>query len=293
MTDPTPMTCRDVFERLESFVDRELRPDEMALVQAHLDLCARCTHQYRFEEGVLETLRRKLQRIAVPPGLRDKVLTSLREASLSDPTHPTPPDAMNPFPLLAAVLTAVLVPGSALRAQQAPPSIAEKTRGMQKLDGFVPLHWDASTGKLFLEISRFDTELLYVVSLPAGVGSNDIGLDRSQLSRSRVVTLQRVGPRVFLVEPNLRYRALSDNPAERRAVRESFATSILWGFQVEAETDGRVLVDATGFVLRDAHGVIGALAQTRQGTYRLDANRSALYLPAPGPSRRIPRSKSC
>jgi mycothiol system anti-sigma-R factor len=91
MTDPTPMTCRDVFERLESFVDRELRPDEMALVQAHLDLCARCTHQYRFEEGVLETLRRKLQRIAVPPGLRDKVLTSLREASLSDPTPPDTP----------------------------------------------------------------------------------------------------------------------------------------------------------------------------------------------------------
>jgi hypothetical protein len=186
---------------------------------------------------------------------------------------------MSPFQALAAVLAAALVSGPALRAQQVPPSIAEKTRGMQRIDGFVPLYWDASTGKLHLEIGRFDTELLYVVSLPAGVGSNDIGLDRSQLGSSRVVTFQRVGPRVFLVEPNLRYRALSDHPAERRAVAESFASSTLWGFPVAAETGGRVLVDATDFVLRDAHGVVGALARARQGAYRLDSNRSALYLP--------------
>jgi anti-sigma factor (TIGR02949 family) len=91
MNKPTPMTCRDVFERLESFVDRELSPDETALVNAHLDLCAKCTHEYRFEAGVLETLRLKLQRIAVPPGLRDKVLASLREASQADPSPPATP----------------------------------------------------------------------------------------------------------------------------------------------------------------------------------------------------------
>jgi len=79
---------------------------------------------------------------------------------------------------------------------------------------------------------------------------------------------------------NLRYRAESTaNPAERRAIAESFAASTLWGFRIEAESDGRVLVDASDFALRDAHGVIGALTQARQGTWRLDASRSALHLP--------------
>lgn len=183
---------------------------------------------------------------------------------------------MNRSALFAALaLCLLVVPLTA----QAPASLAERTRSMQKLDGFVPVYWDAGAGKLFLEIARFDTELLYVVSLPAGVGSNDIGLDRSQLGGTRVVRFERVGPRVFLVEPNLRYRALSDNPAERRAVAESFATSTLWGFRVEAESEGRVLVDATDFALRDAHGVVAALARSRQGTWRLDPNRSAVHLP--------------
>jgi hypothetical protein len=164
-------------------------------------------------------------------------------------------------------------------AQGGLPGIAERTRTMQKLDGFMPLYWDASAGRLFLEVARFETDFLYIVSLPAGLGSNDVGLDRSQLGGTRVVRFQRVGPRVLLVEPNLRYRASSPNPAERRAVEESFATSVLWGFRAEAESDGRVLVDVTEFALRDAHGVIGALARTGQGTYRLDPNRSVVYLP--------------
>jgi hypothetical protein len=93
------------------------------------------------------------------------------------------------------------------------------------------------------------------------------------------VRFERVGPRVLLVEPNTRYRAATGNAAERRAVEESFARSVLWGFTVAAEQGGRVLVDATDFALRDAHGVVGALRRARQGDYRLDASRSALYLP--------------
>ena len=110
------------------------------------------------------------------------------------------------------------------------------------------------------------------------MGSNDIGLDRGQLGQERIVQFQRVGPKVLLLQPNYAYRATSDNPAERRAVRESFAQSVLWGFKVEAETDGRVLVDATDFALRDAHGVVGTLRRTRQGDFRLDASRSAVAL---------------
>jgi hypothetical protein len=160
------------------------------------------------------------------------------------------------------------------------PGIAEKTRPMRQLDGFVPVYWDSTGGKVFLELTP-GRELLYVVSLPAGIGSNDIGLDRSQLGGERIVRFDRVGPKVLMVQPNLRYRAeQTENPAEKRAVEESFASSVLWGFKVEAESDGRVLVDATEFALRDGHRVIPALARARQGTYRLDPARSAVYLPS-------------
>ncbi|HEX6368318.1 MAG TPA: zinc-dependent metalloprotease [Longimicrobium sp.] len=181
------------------------------------------------------------------------------------------------FTALAALCLAMLC-AAPLPAQAPLPSIAEKTRSMERRDGFLPVYWEAATGKLWMEIPRTGQELIYVVSLPAGVGSNDIGLDRGQLGGERLVRFDRVGPRVLMIQPNQGYRATTQNPAERRAVEESFAQSVLWGFEVKAETDGRVLVDATDFVLRDAHGVIPALKRARQGDYRLDASRSALYL---------------
>jgi hypothetical protein len=179
--------------------------------------------------------------------------------------------------LAAAVLLAAPAPAA---AQGALPSIAEKTRGTEKKDGFLPVYWDAAAGRLWLEIPRMEQEMIYVVSLPAGMGSNDIGLDRGQLGGERIVKFQRTGPRVLMVQPNLAYRAVSDDPYERGAVETSFAQSVLWGFKVEAEEGGRVLVDATDFALRDAHGVVAALRRARQGDYKLDATRSALYLPS-------------
>ena len=158
-------------------------------------------------------------------------------------------------------------------------SISDRTKGLTAMPGFVPLYWDEATGKLLMEIPRLDTELLYVVSLPAGLGSNPIGLDRGQVGDELVVVFERVGPRVLLVAKNYRYRAETQDAAERRAVEDSFARSVLWGFQVEAVTDDRVLVDATTFFLPDAHDVAGRLRQTRQGQYKLDASRSAIYLP--------------
>ena len=158
-------------------------------------------------------------------------------------------------------------------------TIAAKTAALQKIDGYVPLYWDQSTGKMLMEISRFNTEFLYQVSLQTGVGSNPIGLDRGQLGNTHVVFFERIGPKVLMIEPNYRYRAITDDAAERRAVEESFARSVLWGFKVEASDGNRVLVDATAFFMRDAHGVIDRLRQTRQGQYRYDDSRSAFYLP--------------
>jgi Met-zincin/Domain of unknown function (DUF5117) len=158
-------------------------------------------------------------------------------------------------------------------------SLGARIAGLKKLDGFVPLYWDESAGRLLMELSRFNKEFLYVVSLSTGVGSNPIGLDRGQIGAGRIVYFQHIGPKVLMIQPNYSYRAISNDLAERRAVEESFAQSVLWGFKVEAVEGDRVLVDATSFFLRDAHGVADRLRQSRQGRYRLDETRSAFYLP--------------
>ena len=158
-------------------------------------------------------------------------------------------------------------------------TIAEKVAGMQKFPGFFPFYWDAKAGRMWLEIDKWDTEFLYVESLPAGIGSNDIGLDRGQLGNSVIVRFDRVGPRVLLVAPNYNFRATTNNPDERLAVKDAFAESTLWGFDVVAEEGTRVLVDATNFYLRDVHQVTNTLQRQQQGTYRLEPSRSAFYLP--------------
>ncbi len=162
---------------------------------------------------------------------------------------------------------------------KAQKSIEEAIEGTEKKEGYFNFYWDESKGKVWLEIDKMDTEFLYVNSLAAGVGSNDIGLDRGQLGGTQIVEFRRVGPKVMLVQPNYRYRANSDNPDEVRAVREAFAESVLWGFTVQAESDDRVLIDITPMLLSDAHGVSQTLSRSRQGNFRLDANRSAIYPP--------------
>ncbi|MGH7597430.1 MAG: zinc-dependent metalloprotease [bacterium] len=163
--------------------------------------------------------------------------------------------------------------------KKAPTTIAAKTADMEKYPGYFTFYWEAKAGKVWLEIDKWDTEFLYFNSLPAGLGSNDIGLDRGQLGNERIVKFQRIGPKVLLIQPNYAYRAISDNPDERRAVQEAFAQSVIWGFEVAAEENERVLVDASDFYLRDAHDVIGTLKRTNQGAYKLDNSRSAFYLP--------------
>ncbi|PYS69680.1 MAG: peptidase, partial [Acidobacteria bacterium] len=158
-------------------------------------------------------------------------------------------------------------------------TITDKVAGMQKFPGYFPFYWDAKAGKVWLEIDKWNSEFLYAESLPAGIGSNDIGLDRGQLGNSFIVRFDRVGPKVLLVAPNYEFRALTNNVDELLAVKDAFAESTLWGFDVAAEESNRVLVDATSFYLRDVHQVTNTLQRGQQGTYRLDPSRCAFYLP--------------
>jgi hypothetical protein len=157
-------------------------------------------------------------------------------------------------------------------------SIEDKTKNSKKYEGFIPFYWDESSGKIWLEIDNPGTEILYVNSLPAGLGSNDVGLDRGLLGGERIVKFVRTGRKVLLIQPNYNYRAITNDNAEKRAVEQSFAQSTLWGFTVEAETGNRFLVDATDFLLRDAMQVSSRLRSGQQGNYSLDKSRSAFYL---------------
>ncbi|MDZ7680936.1 MAG: zinc-dependent metalloprotease [Fodinibius sp.] len=174
------------------------------------------------------------------------------------------------------IITALLFTAATSISQDL-PSISEKTQGMEQEEGYFTYYWDESTGKIWLEIDRFDTEFLYVNSLTAGVGSNDIGLDRNQLGDDRIVKFERRGPKVLMVQPNYSYRAITDNPKEQQSVRDAFAQSVLWGFKVAAQENGRVLVDITDFLLRDAHDVSGTLRRNDEGNFSVDESRSALY----------------
>ncbi len=188
---------------------------------------------------------------------------------------------------LSFALILISSPIQAMAADDAPKTISQRIAGMDRKDGLFPLDWDAKAGKLYMEIPDMGKDFLLLDQLPHGLGSNDIGLDRGQLGQGRLVHFTRVGGKILLIAPNLRFRSSAPGQAERNGVSESFAESVLWGFKIEAGPDavakavgngpaGNFLVDATEFFLRDAHGVAEQLQTSGQGTYKLDPMRCAI-----------------
>ena len=104
------------------------------------------------------------------------------------------------------ILLVVLVCCSTIQAQK----ISDKVAGMEKFPGFFAFYWDAKAGKIWLEIDKWNTEFLYVESLPAGIGSNDIGLDRGQLGSSAIVRRRR--PRQHGIRPLFQPEQLRHQP---------------------------------------------------------------------------------
>lgn len=178
--------------------------------------------------------------------------------------------------LLFAILCMGLHTGTAQTTTVS--KIAEKTKNMKKYDGYFTFWWDAANGKIWLLVDKFDKEFLYVNSLPAGLGSNDIGLDRGLIGGTRIVAFNKVGKKLFLVQPNYSYRANTTDANEKKAVKESFAQSTLAAFTVEEDEGDKVLVDATAFFVRDAQNVADRIKTMRQGTYTFSEPRSAMYM---------------
>ncbi len=176
-------------------------------------------------------------------------------------------------------LAAILILSVSANAQLL-PSIDQRVAGMKKLQGYLNVYWDDANGRVYLEIDKWGAEILYTVSLPAGLGSNDIGLDRGLNNGGNIIKFSRVGKKVMMTVPNYHYRAVTGDAAEKRAVEQSFAQSTLWGFAALAETDQRVLVDATAFMFRDAMQVSSTLRRNQQGNFIIDSSRSAIYMPS-------------
>src|SRR5271167_2765429 len=181
---------------------------------------------------------------------------------------------------LVKLLTIMLLSSTVLFAADAKPpaTIHDFTVNFKTIDGLFPIFWDTKTGHIYLQVSKFDQDFLFLPSLPYGLGSNDVGLDRGKLGEGRLVHFSRIGAKVLLIQPNLEYRSSSPNPAERIAVKQSFAESVLAGFKIEVEEKGSVLIDATDFFLADAFGVVQQLAASKQGAYKVDKDRSSIAL---------------
>jgi hypothetical protein len=164
----------------------------------------------------------------------------------------------------------------ALSAGAQTATIAERTAGLERAEGFIPFYWDAAQGKVLIEIPALDEDILYYVSTAQGIGSVQLSGDRG-ITRQAVIRFQRVGPRVHVEQQNLRFRAPGGHEELKQNVKDSFASSILASLPIEAEEGGRILADVAPLVIRDASDTSGMLRRANQGSYRLDTNRSSFY----------------
>ncbi|QMU65399.1 MAG: DUF5117 domain-containing protein [Flavobacteriaceae bacterium] len=155
------------------------------------------------------------------------------------------------------------------------PQFFQGNKNITKYEGFIDMYYDDSSDKIYLQIEHLEQEFLYVYALSEGIGSNDIGLDRGQLGKGVVVYFKKAGNKLLLIQPNQRYRALTDNIEEKKSVKEAFAKSVLFGFKIKEEKQGIYLVDATSFFMQDTHGVSNRLSARKQGNYVLDKSKSA------------------
>jgi hypothetical protein len=179
------------------------------------------------------------------------------------------------LPWLAFAASARIAPAQNPPAAAAPAtSIAARTQGMEKRDGFVPVYRDTAQGRLYLELPRDSARMLAFFTLATGLGSNPVGLDRGEDGPSYVTRFDRDGARVLVVFENWSFRSSSANPAHQRSVAESFPPSTVAALPLLAAEGGRLLVDATDFAVRDWMGVPLALTAANQGTYTLARDRS-------------------
>ncbi len=157
-------------------------------------------------------------------------------------------------------------------------SQALKDKKVKEFKGYFNFFYEESQDKIYLEVDKLDDDFLYVSSLASGVGSNDIGLDRGQLGSERLVKFVKAGNKLLLIQPNQNYRAITDNILEKKSVEQAFAKSVLFGFKIEEEKEGKYIIDFTPFLMQDTHEVANRLKSQNEGVYKLDLTKSALSM---------------
>lgn len=158
-------------------------------------------------------------------------------------------------------------------------------KGKDHHSGFIDVYYSSASGDVYLLIDNLGEPFIFQSSMPRGVGSNDIGLDRGELGNTRLVQFERYGKKVLLKQINTVYRAQSSNAAEQASVVEAFAQSVIAGFDVVAADDQRVIVKYTDFLLSDVDRLATDFAAKEQGEFKVDAARSAVY---PGNTKAFP-----
>jgi hypothetical protein len=161
----------------------------------------------------------------------------------------------------------------------------------ERREGFIPMIWDADQGKLFFELSQLDKDVLLFSSVAKGSGSGNVGMEWAEGEEGGVIQFQRVGPRVLVVQKNLRFRAGNGGPGLEKSVDASFPDSILASLPIIRTENGKVIVEATTLLIRDAAGFAaprgggrgrggtGPDEELSGATWRFDPSRSAIYLP--------------
>jgi hypothetical protein len=182
----------------------------------------------------------------------------------------------------AAALVVTVLPVVAQQPGGAPQrpatSIAERAAGFEKRDGFIPVYTSDRTGQVLLEIPRDSTRVLFLAVLATGLGSNPIGLDRGSGGTEQVTRFTRYGDRMLVTFENTTFRS-SGGADHLRTVHESFPNSTVFALPILADEGGRLLVDATDFVLRDWNDIAATLQRTQQGQYSVARDRSHAYKP--------------
>ncbi len=179
-------------------------------------------------------------------------------------------------------LTLIALLSGSLFAQAAP----------ERREGYIPMIWDSDQGKLYFELTRFDQDILYFTSVAKGSGSGSVGLEWAGGGEGGVIQFQRIGPKVMVVQRNLRFRAGNGGPGIEKGIDASFPDSILASLPVIRTEAGKVIVDATPLVVRDAAGFAAPPRGGGRGgggpqaveliagtSWRFDPSRSAIYLP--------------
>ena len=156
----------------------------------------------------------------------------------------------------------------------------DSKKDLQHFSGFFNFHYSEVEGKIYLEVpkDKIDTEFLYSHSLRTGLGSNDIGLDRGQLGDQAVVKFVKSGNQLLLMQPNLKYRAITDNVLEQNSIKEAFATSVIYGANIKETNSSNYIIDISAFIMEDAHGVATRLKSKKEGSYKVDASRSSVWM---------------